>query len=147
MLAQAMNESRSVPTATSFRTLPVDVLDAKRKALNGALKERGMKLSFTHLIAWAIVRAAAEDHPAMARTYAEDGGKPVLVDHGAVNLGIAVDVERKGERSLMVPCIKGADSRGFDGFHAGFEELITKTRENTLTADDFQGTNITLTNP
>ena len=73
MLAKAMNESRSMPTATSFRTLPVDVLDAKRKALNGALKERGMKLSFTHLIAWAIVRAAAEDHPAMARTYAEDG--------------------------------------------------------------------------
>ena len=62
-----------MPTATSFRTLPVDVLDAKRKALNGALKERGMKVSFTHLIAWAIVRAAAEDHPAMARTYAEEG--------------------------------------------------------------------------
>ena len=59
MLAQAMNESRSMPTATSFRTLPVDVLDAKRKALNGALKERGMKVSFTHLIAWAIVEGGA----------------------------------------------------------------------------------------
>ncbi len=147
MLAKAMNESRSMPTATSFRTLPVDVLDAKRKALNGVLKERGMKVSFTHLIAWAIVRAAAEDHPAMARTYAEQDGKPTLVDHGAVNLGIAVDVERKGERSLMVPCIKGADGRGFDGFHSQYEELINKTRENKLTADDFQGTNITLTNP
>ena len=147
MLAKAMNESRSMPTATSFRTLPVDVLDAKRKALNAALKERGMKVSFTHLIAWAIVRAAAEDHPAMARTYAERDGKPMLVDHGAVNLGIAVDVERKGERSLMVPCIKGADGRGFDGFHSNYEELISKTRENKLTADDFQGTNITLTNP
>jgi multifunctional 2-oxoglutarate metabolism enzyme len=147
MLAQAMNESRSMPTATSFRTIPVDVLDAKRKALNGVLKERGMKVSFTHLIAWAIVRAAAEDHPAMARTYAEQDGKAVLVDHGAVNLGIAVDVERKGERSLMVPCVKGADGRGFDGFHASYEELISKTRENKLTADDFQGTNITLTNP
>ncbi len=147
MLAQAMNESREMPTATSFRTLPVDVLDAKRKALNGVLKDRGMKLSFTHLIAWAIVRAAAEDHPSMARTYAEEGGKPVLVDHGQVNLGIAVDVERKGERSLMVPCIKGADGGGFDSFHAMYEELITKTRENKLTADDFQGTNITLTNP
>ena len=58
MLAQAMNESRSMPTATSFRTLPVDVLDAKRKALNGVLKDRGMKVSFTHLVAWAIVEAA-----------------------------------------------------------------------------------------
>jgi 2-oxoglutarate dehydrogenase E1 component len=147
MLAKAMNESRSMPTATSFRTLPVDVLDAKRKALNGVLKERGMKVSFTHLIAWAIVRAAAEDHPAMARTYAEQDGKPMVVDHGQVNLGIAVDVERKGERSLMVPAIKGSDSAGFRAFHAHYEELISKTRENKLTADDFQGTNITLTNP
>ena len=83
----------------------------------------------------------------MARTYAEQDGKPVVVDHGQVNLGIAVDVERKGERSLMVPCIKGADGRDFDGFHTHYEELISKTRENKLTADDFQGTNITLTNP
>ena len=66
MLAKAMNESREVPTATSFRTLPVDALDAKRKALNGALKERGMKVSFTHLIAWAIVEAA-QDWPVMGR--------------------------------------------------------------------------------
>src|SRR4051794_20682725 len=146
MLAQAMNESRSMPTATSFRTLPVDVLDAKRRALNGALKERGMKVSFTHLVAWAIVRAA-EDWPVMARTYAEDGGKPQLVEPGGVNLGLAVDVERKGSRSLMVPCIKGADTLDFASFHSYYEELITKTRENELTADDFQGTNVTLTNP
>ena len=110
MLAQAMNESRSVPTATSFRTLPVDVLDAKRKALNGVLKERGMKVSFTHLIAWAIVKAAQE-WPVMGRSYAESDGKPQVIEPGAVNLGIAVDVERKdGSRSLMVPCIKGADA-------------------------------------
>src|SRR4051794_26698996 len=147
MLAQAMNESRSMPTATSFRTLPVDVLDAKRRALNGALKERGMKVSFTHLIAWAIVKAAGE-WPVMGRAYAEDGGKPQVVEPGPVNLGIAVDVERKdGSRSLMVPCIKGADGVDFAGFHSYYEELITKTRENKLTADDFQGTTITLTNP
>ena len=65
----------------------------------------------------------------------------------AINLGIAVDVERKGKRSLMVPCIKGADRLDFKGFHSYYEELITKTRENSLTADDFQGTNISLTNP
>ena len=70
MLAKAMDESRSMPTATSFRTLPVDILDAKRKAINGALKDRGMKVSFTHLIAWAIVRAANE-WPVMGRSYAE----------------------------------------------------------------------------
>ncbi len=147
MLAQAMNESRSVPTATSFRTLAVDVLDAKRKALNGALTERAMKVSFTHLIAWAIVDAARQ-WGVMGRVYRESDGKPEVIEPGAVNLGIAVDVERKdGSRSLMVPCIRGADRLDFAAFHAHYEELINKTRENRLTADDFQGTNITLTNP
>src|SRR4029079_19277591 len=80
MLAQAMNDSRSVPTATSFRTLPVDTLDAKRRAINAALKERGMKVSFTHLIAWAIVEASKE-WKVMARTYAEADGKPQVVEH------------------------------------------------------------------
>src|SRR5204863_3555253 len=69
------------------------------------------------------------------------------VEHPNVNLGIAVDVERKGGRSLLVPCIKGADGLDFAGFHAYYEDLITKTRENKLSADDFQGTTISLTNP
>ena len=145
-LARAMDESRSIPTATSFRELAVDTLDAKRKALNEVLKERGMKVSFTHLIAWAIVKAAQE-WPVMARHYEETDGKPTVVEAGSVNLGIAVDVERKGQRSLLVPCIKGSDRLDFAGFHSYYEELITKTRENSLTADDFQGTNISLTNP
>jgi 2-oxoglutarate decarboxylase len=147
MLAQAMDESRTVPTATSFRTISVDTLDAKRKALNGALKERGMKVSFTHLIAWAIVRAT-EEWPVMTRAFEERDGKPFAIEGSPVNLGIAVDVERKdGSRSLMVPAIKGAGGLDFAGFHARYEELIAKTRENKLTADDFQGTNISLTNP
>jgi multifunctional 2-oxoglutarate metabolism enzyme len=147
MLAKAMEESRAIPTATSFRTIAVDTLDAKRKALNGVLKERGMKVSFTHLVAWAIVKAAQE-WPVMGRSYRESDGKPQVIEPGAVNLGIAVDVERKdGSRSLMVPCIKGADGVDFAGFHSYYEDLINKTRENKLTADDLQGTNISLTNP
>jgi multifunctional 2-oxoglutarate metabolism enzyme len=145
-LARAMNESRSIPTATSFRELAVDTLDAKRRALNAVLKERGMKVSFTHLIAWAIVKSA-EEWPVMARHYEEADGKPTVVEPGSINLGIAVDVERKGQRSLLVPVIKGAEQLDFAGFHSYYEELITKTRENKLTADDFQGTNISLTNP
>ena len=47
----------------------------------------------------------------------------------------------------MVPAIKGSDGLDFAGFHSYYEELIAKTRENKLTADDFQGTNISLTNP
>jgi multifunctional 2-oxoglutarate metabolism enzyme len=147
MLAQAMGESREVPTATSFRTIAVDTLDAKRKALNGQLNERGLKVSFTHLIAWAIVQAAKE-WPVMARSYEERDGKPFAIENGPINLGIAVDIERKdGSRSLMVPAIKGADGLDFAAFHSYYEDLITKTRESKLTADDFQGTNISLTNP
>jgi 2-oxoglutarate dehydrogenase E1 component len=146
MLARTMDESKEVPTATSFRTVPVDTLDAKRKAINEALAERGMKVSFTHLIAWAIVRAAIE-WPVMGRSFVDREGKPYVLETDQVNLGIAVDVERKGGRSLMVPCIKGAQALDFTGFHSSYEELITKTRENTLTADDFKGTNVSLTNP
>ncbi len=147
MLAQAMGESREVPTATSFRTIAVDTLDAKRRALNGQLKERGLKVSFTHLIAWAIVQAARQ-WPVMTRSFEERDGKPFAIENGPVNLGIAVDIERKdGSRSLMVPAIKGADGLDFAAFHSYYEDLITKTRESKLTADDFQGTNISLTNP
>ncbi|HET9678421.1 MAG TPA: multifunctional oxoglutarate decarboxylase/oxoglutarate dehydrogenase thiamine pyrophosphate-binding subunit/dihydrolipoyllysine-residue succinyltransferase subunit [Solirubrobacterales bacterium] len=147
MLANAMDESRAVPTATSFRTIAVDTLDAKRKAINSVLNERGLKVSFTHLVAWAIVEATKE-FPVMVRVFAEEGGKPFAIEGSPVNLGIAVDVEKKdGSHSLMVPAIKGADALDFAGFHTRYEELIAKTRENKLSADDFQGTNISLTNP
>jgi multifunctional 2-oxoglutarate metabolism enzyme len=147
MLAKAMDESRAVPTATSFRTIAVDTLDAKRKAINAVLKDRGLKVSFTHLVAWAIVRAT-KDFPVMVRVFASEDGKPFAIEGNPVNLGIAVDVEKKdGSHSLMVPAIKGADGLDFTGFHSRYEELIARTRENKLSADDFQGTNISLTNP
>ncbi len=147
MLARAMDESLATPTATSFRTISVDVLDAKRKALNAALAERGTKISFTHLIAWAIALAGRE-WPVMARSFEQRDGKPHALEASAVNLGLAVDVERKdGSRGLMVPCITDTNALEFSAFHSRYEELVTKTRENTLTPDDLQGTNITLTNP
>jgi multifunctional 2-oxoglutarate metabolism enzyme len=142
-LVRFMNESRSIPTATSFRTVTVDALDARRKALKGA----GKKLSFTHLIAWAIVEAARE-MPVMAHAYAELDGKPQRVEPGGVSLGLAVDVERKdGSRSLVVPVIQRADSLGFSSFVARYDELVTGARDNTLPPEAYQGANITLTNP
>ncbi|HET8757860.1 MAG TPA: multifunctional oxoglutarate decarboxylase/oxoglutarate dehydrogenase thiamine pyrophosphate-binding subunit/dihydrolipoyllysine-residue succinyltransferase subunit, partial [Solirubrobacteraceae bacterium] len=144
MLARYMDESREVPTATSFRTLTVTTLDGRRKQL----KEAGHKVSFTHLIAYAIARAATEQMPVMAHTFEEIGGKPHVLDAGAVNLGIAVDVERKdGGRTLMVPVIRDAGRLSFPAFLDAFGDLIARARDNKLTADDLQGANISLTNP
>src|SRR4051812_18497182 len=144
MLARYMDESRSTPTAPSFRTLPVPTLDARRKELKAA----GHKVSFTHLIAYAIARAATEQMPVMAHHFAEIDGKPHRVDDAAVNLGIAVDVEKKdGGRTLMVPVIRDAGRLSFSGFLGAFNDLIARARENKLTADDLQGANLSLTNP
>jgi multifunctional 2-oxoglutarate metabolism enzyme len=143
MLARYMEESRSIPTATSFRTLTVTVLDGRRREL----KATGRRVSFTHLIAYAIAQAAGE-MPTMTHHFAEVDGKPYRVDDGQVNLGLAVDVEKKdGSRTLMVPVIRGAGELSFDGFVAAYDALVEKARTNTLTADDLVGANITLTNP
>src|SRR5215210_5962194 len=142
-LVKFMNDSRSIPTATSFRTVPVDGLDARRKALKAA----GKKLSFTHLIAWAIVQAA-RDMPVMGNAYAEQDGKPQRVMPGTLSLGLAVDVERKdGTRSLVVPVLRDAGELGFTDFVARYDELVVGARDNTLQPDAYQGANITLTNP
>jgi 2-oxoglutarate decarboxylase len=144
MLARYMDESREVPTATSFRTITVTTLDSRRKQL----KEAGHRVSFTHLIAYAIARAATEQMPVMARHFDAVDGKPHVIDDGAVNLGIAVDVERKdGGRTLMVPVIRDAGRLSFPAFLDAFNALIAKARENKLTADDLQGANLSLTNP
>src|SRR5829696_5982750 len=142
-LAKFMNESRSIPTATSFRTLEVGTLDARRKALKAA----GRKLSFTHLIAWAIVQAW-RDFPVMGHSYQEADGKPQRVDPGHISLGLAVDVERKdGTRSLVVPVLKNADTMSFPDFVARYDELVIGARDNKLQPDDYMGANISLTNP
>jgi 2-oxoglutarate decarboxylase len=143
VLARYMDESRSIPTATSFRTLTVTVLEGRRREL----KESGRKVSFTHLIAYAIARAG-EDMEVMGNHFAELDGKPQRVKDGQVNLGLAVDVEKKdGTRTLMVPVIADAGKLPFDRFVKAYDALVEKARTNALTADDLQGANITLTNP
>src|SRR3954452_4231605 len=142
-LVKFMNESRGIPTATSFRTLQVDTLDHQRKALKAA----GEKLSFTHIIAWAIVQAARE-MPVMANAYAEENGTPQRVTPEGISLGLAVDVERKdGTRSLVVPVLHRADSMTFPECAKRYDELVAGARDNTLKPDAYMGANITLTNP
>jgi multifunctional 2-oxoglutarate metabolism enzyme len=146
-LAQNMTDSLSVPTATSFREIAVGVLDARRKELNAGLAARGEKISYTHLIGYAIVRAAHE-LPVMTRAFQEVDGKPFRVDPPAVNLGLAVDVEKKdGSHSLLVPVIRRAEGTDFATFRTTYETLVEKARTNRLLPDDFAGTTITLTNP
>jgi len=143
-LARYMDESRSIPTATSFRTLTVTVLDQRRRQL----KDAGRKVSFTHLIAYAIAVAGTDDMPVMAHHFAEIDGKPHRIDDGAVNIGLAVDVEKKdGTRTLMVPVIRDAGRLSFAQFLDAYNALVEKARTNTLTADDLTGGNISLTNP
>src|SRR5205807_7504018 len=146
-LAQKMTDSLSVPTATSFRDVPVDVLDARRKDLNAQLAAAGKKISFTHLVGFAIVRAARE-YPVMTHAFQEVEGKPHRLDPHGVNLGLAVDVEKKDRsRALVVPVIKHAEAMDFATFHATYETLVEKARSNRLLPDDYAGATITLTNP
>src|SRR5271167_1563984 len=116
-LARYMEQSRSIPTATSFRTLTVTALDARRRELKAA----GRRVSFTHLIAYAIARAA-QDMPVMADHFAEIDDRPHRVRDGEVNLGLAVDVEKKdGSRTLMVPVIPDAGALPFDRFLEAYD--------------------------
>src|SRR6266550_2113894 len=146
-LAQNMTDSLSVPTATSFREITVDVLDARRRELNAQLAAAGKKISYTHLIGYAIARAARE-LPVMTHAFQDVDGKPHRFDPHAVNLGLAVDVEKKdGSHALVVPVIKHAEAMDFAAFHATYETLVEKARTNKLLPDDFAGATITLTNP
>src|SRR3989442_939381 len=146
-LVQNMTDSLSVPTATSFREITVDVLDARRRELNARLATTGKKISYTHLIGYAIVRGA-RDLPVMTHAFQDVDGKPHRFDPHGVNLGLAVDVEKRdGSRALVVPVIKHADGMDFATFHATYESLIEKARGNKLLPDDFAGATITLTNP
>ena len=148
-LVEYMEQSREIPTATSVRTLPVTVLDARRRELNLGLSTagKGFKVSFTHLIGYAIARAAAEMPEMCAHFARTEQGRPARVE-GGVHLGLAVDSRRKdGTRFLVVPVIKDAAARDFAGFRTEYERLIEAARTNTLAADDLRGATLTLTNP
>lgn len=143
-----MEASLAVPTATSVRAVPAKLLIDNRVVINNHLaRGRGGKVSFTHIIGFAAVRAT-RDVPAMNAGFTEVDGKPAVIEHGDVNLGIAIDITKAdGSRQLLVPSIKGAQSMDFARFWATYEDLIRQARAGKLTVEDFQATTISLTNP
>ena len=143
-----MEASLEVPTATSVRAVPGKLMVDNRTVINQHLtRSRGGKVSYTHLIGYAIVEALA-DVPAMNSAYTLVDGKPGVVRPGVVHLGLAIDLAKPdGSRQLLVPCIKSADTLDFGQFVAAYEDVVRKARNGKLTADDFAGTTVSLTNP
>ena len=149
-IVENMGASLQVPTATSFREVPAKLLEVNRRVINGYLgRTRGGKVSFTHMIGYAVVRAIADSVPVMNSSFLEDSeGKPRVRRHEHIGLGLAVDMAKSdGSRTLLVPVIRDADTMDFRGFWGAYEDLIRKVRSNKLSPDDFAGATLTLTNP
>ena len=143
-----MSASLAIPLATSQRTIAVKVMDENRRVIN---QHRGLlasgKVSYTHLIGWAIVKAL-EEQPTLNHAYAEKDGQAFRVVRQQIHLGIAIDVPAKnGGRSLLVPNIKNAGALNFREYVNAFDDLVARARANKLELADFQGTTISLTNP
>ena len=147
-IVRNMEASLAVPTATSVRAVPAKLLEINRQILNNHLaRTRGGKVSFTHIIGYAVVRAL-HAVPGMNSSFEVVDGTPSVVRHSHINLGLAVDQQRSdGTRSLVVPNIKGAEVLDFAGFHAAYEDLLRRVRTGKITAEDFASTTVSITNP
>jgi len=143
-----MDASLEVPTATSVRSVPVKLLWDNRTVINNHLaRARGGKVSFTHVIGYALIKAL-KAMPEMNVSFDVVDGKPNLVTPAHINLGLAIDMAKKdGTRQLLVPSIKAAETMDFAAFWTAYEEIVRKARDAKLTVEDFQGTTISLTNP
>lgn len=146
--ARNMEDSLSMPTATSVREVPMKLVIENRSMINKFLSQsKGGKISFTHLLGYAMVQAL-KDVPEMNNAYAEIDSKPHLIENHSINLGLAIDVVGSdGTRKLVVPAITSAETLDFAGFWAAYEEIVRKGRTNSLTVGDFRGVTASLTNP
>ena len=147
-LAANMDASLTVPTATSVRTIPAKLMIDNRIVINNHLRRtRGGKVSFTHIIGWAMIRAL-KTFPSQNVFYDEPDGVPSMVIPAHINLGLAIDIPKPdGSRALVVPGIKKAEQMGFADFLEAYEDVVARARANKLTADDFAGNTVSLTNP
>lgn len=147
-VAKNMNASLSIPTATSVRAVPAKLMFDNRIVINNHLaRTRGGKVSFTHLLGYAIVQAV-KAYPNMNNHYAEIDGKPNLVTPAHTNLGLAIDLPGKnGSRSLVVAAIRNCETMNFAQFYSAYEDIVRRARDGKLTGEDFSGVTISLTNP
>ena len=147
-VVQSMEASLTVPTATSVRAVPAKVMIDNRTVINNHLKRsRGGKVSFTHIIGYAMIKAMRQ-MPEMNAFFTEVDGKPAIGKPEHINLGIAIDLAKpNGERQLLVPSIKGCEDLDFAQFWASYEDTVRKARNGQLTVEDFAGTTVSLTNP
>ncbi len=147
-IVENMEASLALPTATSVRTLPVKVLEENRRLMNQYFSvSTEAKVSYTHIISWAIVKAL-QDYPNLNAAFTRIDGVPHKTEHPHVNIGLAIDLTRKdGSRSLVVPNVKDANVMDFAGFVRAYNTIVQKARTNSLEPSDFQETSITLTNP
>lgn len=147
-VVQSMEGSLSVPTATSVRVVPAKLMIDNRTVINNHLKRgRGGKVSFTHLIGYAMIKAIRA-MPEMNTFFTDLDGKPAIGHPEHINLGIAIDLAKPdGSRQLLVPSIKGCEGLDFAQFWSAYEDIVRKARAGSLTVEDFAGTTISLTNP
>ena len=134
-----MTASLAVPTATSVRAIPAKLLVDNRIVINNHLRRgRGGKVSFTHLIGYAVVKALVA-LPEMNLAYAEENGKPAVARPDHVNLGLAIDVRTSdGGRQLLVPNLKAAEEMDFRQFWTTYEDIVRRARSGKLAVADFR---------
>lgn len=145
--AQNMDASLSIPTATSVRTVPMKLAIENRATINNFLRRsRGGKVSFTHIVAYAMVQAIKQV-PVMNHSYSPEGDRPAISQNPHINLGVAIDLTKRDQRQLLVPNIKACEELDFAAFYAAYEDLVSRARDGKLVADDFAGTTVTITNP
>lgn len=147
-IVKNMSSSLTIPTATSVRAIPAKLMIDNRLVINNHLaRTRGGKISFTHLLGYAIVQAV-KAFPNMNRHFAEVDGKPNAVTPAHTNLGLAIDLPGKdGSRTLVVAAIKNTETMSFAQFHSAYEDIVRRARDGKLTTEDFTGVTISLTNP
>jgi 2-oxoglutarate decarboxylase len=147
-IAENMIHSLNVPTATSVRSIPVKVLEENRRLINKYLaSQRRPKVSFTHILAWGIVKALIK-YPQLNDAFAMVNGQPTRIKRTSVNIGLAADTTRKdGSRLLVVPSVKNAQTLNFSDFCKNYDDLIGKARTGKLSLDELMGASVSLTNP